>query len=283
MKETIMMNEQKNTPATNEKYHVTAKDLRQTAFRWRWYCVNLFNYETQEGPGVALALAPVLRKIYPKDEDYKAAMENHFKYFNTTPSMAPLLLGATLAMEEKDGIQSKDTVQSFKTSMMGPLAGIGDTVFWVLWPTIMGSLAGYMALQGNPLGAIVWFICNIIIYLLNFWFIRLGYTSGTKLIDNLGDRLTMFTDAASVMGLTVIGSLVATVVKVSTPLVYHSGKVKLALQSGVLDKIMPALLPVLLTFIVYKLVGSKKWTPTRVIFLVIALALVGTFFGIFKA
>lgn len=274
-----MSNEQSNT----NNYKVTKKDLRKAAWRWNWMTVNLFNYETQEGPAVAWSLAPVLRKIYKNDDEYKAALENHFKYFNTTPTMANLVLGAVVAMEEKDGIKVKDTVQSFKTSMMGPLAGIGDTIFWVLWPTIMGSISGYMALQGNPLGAIVWFIVNILFFIMKFWFFDIGYTSGTKLIDGLGDRLTTFTEAASIMGLTVIGSLVATVVKVSTPFVYKTGQVKLALQTDILDKIMPALLPVLLTLLVYKLLDSKKWTPTRIIFLVIVIAIAGTFFGLFKA
>ena len=197
--------------------------------------------------------------------------------------MGNLLLGAVVAMEEKDGLKAAETIQSFKTSMMGPLAGIGDTIFWVLWPTIMGSLSGYMALQGNPLGAIVWLIVNILLYILKYWFYDVGYTSGTKLIDNLGTKLNIFTEAASIMGLTVIGSLVATVVKVSTSLTFQMGKVNLALQTGVLDKIMPALLPALLTFIVYKLLENKKWTATRVIFLVILLALIGTYFGVFKA
>ena len=134
---------------------------------------------------------------------------------------------------------------------MGPFAGVGDTLIWVLWPTIMGSISGYMAQQGNPLGAIVWFICNIL-----FWFVKsklfeVGYTSGTKLITNLGKRLAVFTEAASIMGLSVV-----------------------------LDKIMPALLPVLLTVLVYKLLGNKKWTPTKLILLIIVIALVCSFFGI---
>lgn len=67
------------------------------------------------------------------------------------------------------------------------------------------------------------------------------------------------------------------------PVVFQFGKVKLNLQTGVFDKIMPALLPALLTLLIYHLLGNKKWTPTRIILLVIAISLIGTFFGIFKA
>ena len=191
-----------------------------------------------------------------------------------------MILGATLAIEEKDGIEAKETVQSLKTSLMGPFAGVGDTLVWVLWPTIMGSISGYMAQQGYPLGAIIWFITNII-----FWFVKrkmfeVGYTSGTKLITNLGKSLTTFTEAASIMGLSVVGALIASSVKMTTALNFKVGEVSLALQTDILDRIMPSLLPVLLTALVYKLLGNKKWTATKLILLIIVIALVCSFFGI---
>lgn len=271
------------TEQTAGRYEVTKADLRKTADRYNFMACNIFNYESQMGPAVAWAMAPVLRKIYKDDEEYKAALNNHFSYFNSTTCMSSMILGATLATEERDGIAAKETVQSLKTSLMGPFAGVGDTIVWVLWPTIMGSIAGYMAQQGNPLGAIVWLAANIA-----FWFIKrkmfaLGYTSGTKLITDLGDKLSVFTEAASIMGLTVVGALIATSVKVQTALQFQVGEVGLNLQADILDKIMPSLLPVLLTLLVYKLLGNKKWTPTKLILLIIVIALVGAFFGIFAA
>lgn len=269
-----------NTENNDGKYKVTKRDLRKTAARYNFMACNIFNYESQMGPAVAWAMAPVLRKIYKDDEQYKAALNNHFNYFNSTTVMSSVILGATLAVEEKDGIAAKETVQSLKTSLMGPFAGVGDTLVWVLWPTIMGSISGYMAQQGNPLGAIIWLLCNIA-----FWFVKskmfeVGYTSGTKLITNLGKKLTAFTEAASIMGLSVVGALIATSVKMTTALNFQVGEVALNLQTDILDKIMPALLPVILTGIVYKLLGSKKWTPTKLILLIILISLVCSFFGI---
>lgn len=263
-----------------ENYHVTKKDLRKTAARYNFMACNIFNYESQMGPAVAWAMAPVLRKIYKKDEDYKKALNNHFNYFNSTTVMSSVILGATLAIEEKDGIEAKESVQSIKTSLMGPFAGVGDTIVWVLWPTIMGSISGYMAQQGNPLGAIIWFIANII-----FWFVKskmfeVGYTSGTKLITNLGKKLSVFTEAASIMGLSVVGALIASSINITTGLNFKVGEVSLALQTDILDKIMPSLLPVLLTALVYKLLGNKKWTATKLILLIIGISLVCSFFGI---
>lgn len=269
-----------NTVENTEKYQVTDKDLKKTAARYNFMACNIFNYENQMGAAVAWAMAPVLRKIYKKDEDYKAALNNHFNYYNSTTVMSSMILGATLALEEKDGIEAKDTVQSLKTSLMGPFAGVGDTIVWVLWPTIMGSIAGYMAQQGNPLGAIIWFICNVIFWFVKSKFFKVGYTSGTKLITNLGSKLTAFTEAASIMGLSVVGALVASSISITTGLNFQVGEVALNLQTDVIDKIMPSLLPVLLTALVYKLLGNKKWTATKLILLIIVISLVCSFFGI---
>jgi PTS system mannose-specific IID component len=200
--------------------------------RWIFTAGLGFNYETQGAPSVAFSMAKALRKIYPNDDDYIKAMDNHYKYFNVTPQMGNVILGATLAMEEKDGLKVYDTVQSVKTSLMGPLSGVGDTIFWILFPTIMGSISGYMALQGNPVGAIIWMGLYILLYWVKMWLFQLGYTSGTKLITSLGTEISVFTDAVSTMGLMVVGTLIATVVKVYTPVTFTTGKVKLALQTG---------------------------------------------------
>ena len=262
------------------RYQVTKKDLKKTAARYNFMACNIFNYESQQGPAVAWAMAPVLRKIYKKDDEYKEALNNHFNYYNSTTVMSSVILGATLAIEEKDGIVAKETVQSLKTSLMGPFAGVGDTLVWVLWPTIMGSISGYMAQQGNPLGAIIWFICNIAFWFVKSKFFEIGYKSGTKMITELGQKLSAFTEAASIMGLSVVGALIATSVKVQTALNFKVGEISLALQNDILDQIMPALLPVLLTALVYNLLGNKKWTPTKLILLIIVISLVCSFFGI---
>lgn len=279
---TTMSNEmnQMNTATENERYKVTKKDLIQTSNRYNFMACNTFNYESQMGPAIAWAMAPVLRKIYKNDEEYKEALNNHFNYFNSTTVMSSMILGATLAIEERDGIEAKETVQSLKTSLMGPFAGVGDTLVWVLWPTIIGSISGYMAQQGNPLGAIVWFICNVLFWFVKCKFFQIGYTSGTRLITDLGDKLKIFSEAASIMGLSVVGALIASSISMTTALQFQVGEVALNLQTDVLDKIMPSLLPVLVTLVVYKLLGSKKWTPTRLILLIIAFSLVCSFLGI---
>ncbi|WP_186432345.1 PTS system mannose/fructose/sorbose family transporter subunit IID [Oenococcus oeni] len=265
---------------SKNKSIITKRDRHNAILRWMFMGSALFNYETQQATSVVWSLSKLLRKIYPKDDDYVAALDNHFKYFNTTTAMANIILGATTAMEEKDGIKSKDAVQALKTSLMGPFAGVGDTIIWVLLPTVMGSISGYMAINGNPLGAIAWIIINIILFWVRIKLFDIGYTSGVKLVTEFSDRLSLFTSAISVMGLMVVGTLMSTVVKVYTPLTFMTGKVKLAVQTGIFDKVMPALLSVLVTWAVYKMLDSKFWTPTKIIVAIIVFSLIGSFTGI---
>jgi len=276
-----MSNEVKQNQPPRGTVKQLSKKERNAAFR-RWTFVSGlgWNYETQQAPSVAYAMARALRKIYPNDDDYIEAMDNHFKYFNITPQMGNVVLGATLAMEEKDGLKATDAVQNLKVSLMGPLSGVGDSIFWLLWPTIIGGIAGYMALQGNPTGAIVWTLVSAALYFVKMGLSKLGYSSGTKLVTAFSERLNIFTDAISVMGLMVVGTIVATVVKVYTPLKFSTGKVSLSVQTGVLDKIMPALLPAALAGLTYWLLGKKWWTPTKIILLLVVISLVGTFFNI---
>lgn len=276
-----MSNEIKQNQPPRGTVKQLSKKERNAAFRrWTFVAGLGWNYETQQAPSVAYAMARALRKIYPNDDDYIEAMDNHFKYFNITPQMGNVVLGATLAMEEKDGLKATDAVQNLKVSLMGPLSGVGDSIFWLLWPTIIGGIAGYMALQGNPTGAIVWTLVSAALYFVKMGLSKLGYSSGTKLITSFSERLNIFTDAISVMGLMVVGTIVATVVKVYTPLKFSTGKVSLSLQTGVLDMIMPALLPAALAGLTYWLLGKKWWTPTKIILLLVVISLVGTFFNI---
>lgn len=259
---------------------LTRKDIRTAALRYMFMACNIFNYESQQGPAAVYGLEKSLRKLYPSDEDFKKSLDNQFKYFNTTTWMGNILLGASLAMEEKDRLNALDAVQNFKTGMMGPLAGVGDTLIWVLYPTIMGSIAAYMGLQGNPIGALIWFALNVFFLFFRIRLFEIGYDSGLKLITALGDRLSVFTEAASIMGLTVVGALIPSVIKMTVGLEFTFGEVALNIQTGVLDQIMPALLPVGLTFLVYRLLASRKMSVIQVIFLIIAIALVCSFFGI---
>ena len=162
---------------------------------------------------------------------------------------------------------------------MGPLAGVGDTLIWTLLPTILGSIAGYMALEGNPVGTILWLLTNVVFIIIRTQLMWIGYKEGTRLITKFGAKISQITDAASVLGLTVIGSLAATVVTAGTPLTFQMGEVNMAV-SELLDQILPSMISVLTVWALYKLIGRKGMKITTIILLVIVFSLICSAFGI---
>ena len=258
---------------------LTKKDCVKGAIRWSLMAVTTFNYDTQLAPAVVFGIGPLLRKIYPDDDEYVEALNNHFKYFNTHPWVANLVFGATLALEDREGISACDAVQNIKVSLMGPLAGIGDTLIWTLLPTILGSIAGYMALEGNPVGVILWLLTNLFFIAVRTQLMWVGYKEGTKLITKFGNRIAQITDAASVLGLTVVGALAATVVTAKTPLVFQMGEISMPL-GDLLDKILPSMISVLTVWALYKLIGRKGMKVTKIILIVIVFSMICSALGI---
>ena len=242
---------------------LTKKDLRRCALR-SWINVNLFNYETQLGGAVAFAEAKALRKIYPDDDDYQKSMMNQFKYYNTMPYFHGLLLGAGLAMEDKDGLEAMDAVQSLKVGLMGPLAGVGDSLGWILLPTIFGS---------------IWCVLYAIFYIwrLSWW--NYGYKLGANFISAIGNKLSAFTESASILGLFVVGAMIPSVVTMTTGLKFKYGDVSMNIQTDILDAILPCMLPLALTVVIYKLL-KKGVKLTYIILGLLVLGCIGAATGI---
>lgn len=169
-----------------------------------------------------------------------------------------------------------------KVGLMGPISGIGDVFIWILPMTILGSIAGYMAQQGSPVGILLWLAVWVALY---FWRMQnyvQGYKAGASVVTKMGDKLNVLTDAASILGLTVVGSLIYSAVKISTPLTFTYGEISLGIQEGVLDQIFPNLLAVLLAVLVYKLI--KKGVKLNWIILgILVVSCVCAGFGILAA
>ncbi|MED4853160.1 PTS system mannose/fructose/sorbose family transporter subunit IID [Caldifermentibacillus hisashii] len=252
---------------------ITKRDLWAANVRWLLCSQICWNYERMMSTGYLYSILPTLRKLYKKDEDLKEMMTLHNQFFNTNPMVGGLILGMDMAIEEREKKESKEVVTGLKTGLMGPFAGVGDTIFGVIIPTIMGSIASYMALKGNATGVIMWIIVNLLVIGFRFTLLPFGYKQGAKLVTEFGERLNALTDAAILLGVTVVGALIPTVINAKVPFVYKSGDVTLKIQD-MLDQIMPSLVPILLVGIVYSLLSHKKMTSTKAILFVMVLAIV---------
>lgn len=261
---------------------LTKKDITKAAIRWQIMSCSTLNYEILQGGTFAYSIAPALRKIYKDDKEYQEALLSHYRYFNSNPWSVTVILGAVLALEDSQGVKARTAIQDFKTSMMGPLAGIGDTLVFVLFPTIMGSISGYMLMDGNPMMSIVWSALWMIFFLLRTQLVHFGYYKGLQILSTLGKKLNILTEAASVLGLVVVGGLISGVVKVSVPLTFKTGEVVQEIQP-LIDQVLPGMLPVIFTFICYKLLTKKNISMSKLIILVILFSMIMAYFGILSA
>ncbi len=265
---------------SKEKITMTP-EMKRTFWRWYFFGQAGWNYEKMQGQGYYYAMYPLLHRLYGDSDDGVAAAMNELQFFNTNNSMAPIILGVDGAIQEHQGVTANDAIAGLKTGMMGPLAGIGDTLFAVIPNTIIGSIASYMALKGNPLGLILWIAFGILRLGIMRSFFAMGYREGVKLIDNLGDRLKKITKAANVLGMTVIGALIPSVITATWAYSFKNGGVKVSIQS-LADQIMPALAPALVVLLTYWLLGRKKMNSTRVTLILIVVGILAFNLKIFS-
>lgn len=253
---------------------LTKKDIRRVYLRNLFALQFGWNYEKMQGLGYTYVIMPALRRLYGNDPDkMKRAMKMHLSYFNTTPAMAHLITGADIALEEELGIESEETVMAVKTGLMGPLAGVGDTLFIAIYRAIVFSIAAYIAMQGNPVGLAVPLLTCAAVLWVRYQFTYIGYNSGRKLAASFADKLGTVTESASILGLTVVGALIPSVVKYKTDLAFAMGEVTFSVQD-MLDKILPSLLPLGIVMLSYWLLGKKSVNSTRLIFILLALGMV---------
>lgn len=267
----------------------TVSKLDKKTFRsifWRSLSLQgCFNYERMQAIGYCYAMIPALKKLYPEEAEMKEALQRHIGFFNTSPQMVTFILGSTIAMEEQNatskGAFDVESVNALKAALMGPLAGIGDSFFWGTIRIIGAGIGTGLAVSGNILGAVIFIlIYNVPHYILRIQGLKMGYSSGMTFIQKAFTEGTIekLTAAAKVLGTTVIGAMIASMVKVTTPLVLQFGEATTNIQA-MLDGIIPCLLPLLLTFGVYKLV-KKGYKTTTIMFVLILIGILGVLIGV---
>lgn len=259
---------------------LTKQELNAISWRYILGSQLNWNYERMMSSGYLYGILPVLKKFYGNDESQlQDMMRTHNQFFNINAIFGNLIMGIDVAIEEEDGYKAKDTIIALKTALMGSLAGVGDSLFHVIWGTIFGSIAGTLAQSGSIVGCVIWVIANIALLFGRAALLPLGYKQGVKLVTTLKNKLSAFTNAATVLGVTVIGALIPSVVKAAVPFVYKKDGVELVIQDT-LDAILPSLVPVLLVLLTYWMLGQKKLNSTRVIWIILILSIALSAFGI---
>ena len=300
-----------------EKLQLSKSDRQKVWWR-STFLQGSWNYERMQNLGWAYALIPAIKKLYTSKEDRAAALERHLEFFNTHPYVAAPIIGVTLALEEEraNGAEIDDTaIQGVKIGMMGPLAGVGDPVFWFTVRPILGALGASLAMAGNIVGPLLFFFGWNIIRMAFLWYTQeLGYKAGSEITKDLsGGIIQKITKGASILGMFILAVLVERWVSINftvdlpstklsegayiefpkgnvtgTELQGILGKVADGLSlspekantlQGQLNSLIPGLMGLALTFLCMWLL-KKKVSPITIIIGLFIVGIAARFFGI---
>ena len=262
-------------------------DVVKSFWLWVFFAVSNYNYERLMANAFVHALSPVLKKLYGHDkEELKQALERHLVFYNTEPHFGSIIGGMTVAMEEQRAQGkpiSDQMINSLKTGLMGPVAGIGDTLWQGTLIPITVSFGISFGATGNLFGPLFYatVMPGIMLFLAyNLW--MKGYLLGREGVQKLlaGNMLQKVMSTAQTMGGIVLGGLAASFVTLSSPLALKLGDTTLSMQKDVLDKLLLGLLPLSITFLTLFLL-NKKMKSTTVLLILTVIAAVGAAIGIF--
>ncbi|NVN77125.1 PTS system mannose/fructose/sorbose family transporter subunit IID [Enterococcus avium] len=272
------------TSNENNELKITKKDLSKVF--WRSFQMEFsWNYERQMNLAYCYAMIPILKKSYKSKEAMATALKRHLEFFNTTPHIVTLILGINAAMEEENANDPNfdvSTIDNIKTSLMGPLAGIGDSFFWGTLRLIATGVGTSLALQGNILGPILFIlIFNIPHLLFRYFATSWGYKLGTGFLKKIQENGMMgsLTLGASIIGLMVVGGMTASMIDINIPLKIGTGENAVTVQS-IFDDIVPRILSLGAFGAVFYLL--KKEVKALTILLGLAVfGILGSLIGIF--
>ena len=234
-----------------------------------------FNYERMQACGWLWGMLPGLQKIHTNKEDLKASMAHNLDFLNTHPFLVTFVMGIVLSLEQNKADTA--TIRSVRISAAGPLGGIGDALFWLTLVPITAGLTANMAMEGQIIGAVLFLIIfNAVQFAVRFGLMYWSYGLGTKAVTLLTSSAKEFTRAASILGIFVVGGLIANYGGTSLRIVVGDPAINF---QGLLDGVLPKLIPLLITLGIYVLI-KKGWTPVKCIILILVVGILGCAFGI---
>ena len=259
---------------------ISKKDLRRIFFR-SFAIQSSFSFDRMQAIGFTWGLMPFLKKVNEGNpEGLKAALKRNLVFFNTHPWTSGPIYAATANLEARKARGediNEQSIQGLKSSLMGPLAGVGDSLFHGTLRPVMGGVCAALALQGNPIAPLLFFLSVNAVHVVVMWFLlQKGYTLGNRVIGMLAaGKLKKAMEGAAMAGLMALGALVATWLSVSTSLSYTTENSTLEIQA-MLDNILPKMLPLIVTLLVFWLIRKRVKTISIMLGIIVVGILLGS-------
>ncbi|HBM76347.1 MAG TPA: hypothetical protein DD429_12460 [Clostridiaceae bacterium] len=269
--------------ADEKKGKLSKKAIRRAYWQWMFYNLSVQNFERMQGPGIIKMLASVKDDLYPSDpENQKELLARHTVFFNTEPYLGCIVPGIILGMEAQKaagGDIADEFINSISTALMGPFAGIGDSLLPGTLIPILLSIAIGLSNNGSMIGPIFYIVVFLGIMLPLTWFL---FSTGTRMGADAAELVlsggikNKVTKAAETIGLIVVGAITASYVNIKTGIVFTSGEMVINLNDK-LESVFPKLLVLLFAFLSFYLMKKKKWSVNKLMLLFLIIAIVGYF------
>lgn len=263
---------------------LTKKDYNRTIFR-SYFLQNGFNYSNYQGLGYANTMYPALRKIYTDDDEFAENLRLNTVFYNTNPQLIPFITSIHLVMA--DSGMPFEEINGIKMALMGPLAGIGDSLSQFALAPLFSTIFASLAMEGVTLAPILFLIVfNATLIAIKVAMGQTGYKLGTSIIDTLSEKMAQISSAANIIGVTVITGLAATFVKMKVDITYAAGDLaetggqSMVNIQALLDKVAPVLLPMVYTYLMYYLIKKKSWNTYKLVILTIIIGVSLSYLGI---
>lgn len=269
-----------------EEKRLSKKDVVKAFWRWTFFSHANYNYERLEATGLVHSYKHVIKKLYGDDpEEYKACIKRHMQFFNTEPHIGGVIPGIVLAMEEEraNGAPITDeAINGVKTGLMGPFAGIGDTLWQGTLTPILLAFGISLGSQGNLMGPLVYTLLMFgVMFPVAYICWMKGYELGKDGIEKIlgGNQLQMLITGASAMGAIVLGALSSQFVTVNCAAVIKFGALEMNVQETVFDALFKGILPLGVTLLTLYLLKNRKMKATTVMGILILIGLAGGVIG----
>ncbi|MFD1414550.1 PTS system mannose/fructose/sorbose family transporter subunit IID [Oceanobacillus jeddahense] len=269
-----------------EKGRLTKKELYQIWTRFGFTHLSSMSYEKLQAHSWAYTFIPFARKYYKdRPEEKRDLLVRHSMFYNTEPLTGQVVNGIVTSLEEDialDGDVPEEMPTNIKTTLMGPIAGVGDSFIQGIIVPILLSIAMGLSAGGNPLGPIFYIVSfGIIGTLISYFAFMNGYKLGINAIDVIiGENAKRITDAFNTLGIMVVGALAASYISLTTKLEIPLGEEVQPLQD-VLDDIFPQVLPLGMVLLAWYLLASKQMSATKVILVLTIISAIGVIIGVF--
>jgi mannose/fructose/N-acetylgalactosamine-specific phosphotransferase system component IID len=268
---------------------ISKKALSRSFHHWYYGNLTCFTQEHMQTFGYLASMLPIVEDLYDNKEDQKRSMNTYTAFFNTEPQIGALVVGITAGLEEARANQSgevdDETINGLRAGLMGPLAGIGDSlIVGTLIPILLGVSMG-LSSGGSPIGAIFYIVVwNLLAYFgMKFAYYK-GYELGGKAVEFLvGPVGNSLRKAIGCLGAMVIGAVAASWVPITTAISLKNanGKEYLNLQNQ-LDGVYPGLLTGVFIVFCWWLMAKKNVSPIKVMLLLVVIAFLGVLCGFFN-